>query len=107
MILKILPVLDNLERAMNFKDSKDISSVLQGVEMIKRQIIELFQKEGVKEISTHGSPFDPALHEAAETIVREDVPENTVIEEIRKGYKLGEKVIRPALVKVARASLAN
>jgi molecular chaperone GrpE len=107
MILKILPILDNLERALNFKDFGDASSIFQGVEMIKRQIEEIFSREGVKEIPTNGSAFDPSLHEAAETVIREDVPENTVIEEIRKGYKLGEKVIRPALVKVARASLAN
>lgn len=104
LVLKILPVLDNLERALGFHQAKDVESVLQGVRMIARQLEDTLEKEGVSVIAAAGASFDPALHEAAERVERDDAPEDTVVEEIRKGYKFKEKVIRPALVKVARGS---
>lgn len=90
LILKMLPVLDNLERASeHLKD--------QGIELVLKQFKESLSSEGVTEITAHGQEFNPELHEAVEKVKGE---EGRVVEVLEKGYKLGEKVIRPAKVKV-------
>jgi molecular chaperone GrpE len=106
-VLKFLPILDNFERALAFKGPLEPLSILKGVEMIKKQMEEVFEKEGIVPIQAEGKIFDPSLHEAAESVYTLDFPEDTVVEELRKGYKYKEKVIRPALVKIAKASVLN
>ncbi|MFZ5646672.1 MAG: nucleotide exchange factor GrpE [Bacillota bacterium] len=100
IITALLPVIDNLERALAAKDG-DSGKLAEGVEMIGRQINDILAREGIEIIPTVGEQFNPEIHEA---VMREecgDHPENTVIEEFRKGYTLKGKVIRPAMVKVA------
>lgn len=99
-IEKFLPVVDNFERAVNATEDKE-SSTYKGIEMILKQIIEVMSSIGVVEIPAEGEPFDPNVHSAVMHIEDESCDENVVIEVFQKGYKHGDKVIRPAMVKVA------
>lgn len=99
LILGLLPVLDNLERALLSAES---GSLKEGVEMVARQFREALAKEGVQAIEAMGQPFDPNLHEAIMQEESGEYAEPTVIQEFQKGYRLGERVIRPSMVKVAR-----
>jgi molecular chaperone GrpE len=97
---EFLPVLDSFERALAHATSDDLASDFgQGVLLIERQLADLWQRQGLKEVETAGS-FDPNRHEAVAT-EPSGAPPNSVIEVLRKGYTLGDKLIRPALVKVA------
>ena len=97
---EFLPVLDSFERALAHATSDDLASDFgQGVLLIERQLADLWQRQGLKEVETAGA-FDPNRHEAVATEPSGDPP-NSVIEVLRKGYTLGDKLIRPALVKVA------
>jgi molecular chaperone GrpE len=105
LLLKTLGVLDNLERAVAYQvDSAapvDPKALLMGLKMTYAQFKDLLASEGLQEVKTVGEPFDPALHEAVSTAVAPDVPEGQVVEELQKGYRLGDDLLRPARVKVA------
>ena len=94
-----LPVYDNLERAMKQETADE--AYKKGVEMTMNQLTEVLKKLGVEVIEAQGQPFDPALHNAVMHIEDENFGENTVAEVFQSGFKLGEKVIRFAMVKVA------
>lgn len=98
VVMNLLPVIDNFERAEKFSDDKNVE---EGIALIKKQFIEVLKKIGIEEIEAENQPFDPNLHNAVLHEEREDVAENTVVEVLQKGYKLGDKVIRYAMVKVA------
>ena len=103
LIYELIGVLDNFERAFDSAHKmNDFKSLHQGVEMILKQIHALLKKNGVKKIDCLGKPFDPTTQEAIAHAETNEHPENTVIEEVQKGYLLGEKIIRPAVVKVSR-----
>jgi len=98
----LLPVLDNFERAASAaKVNPDFTAFSQGVDMIFRQLQTALSKEGLTAMEAVGQPFDPNLHEAVLRVDSEEHPENTVVEEIQKGYYLKEKVLRPCMVKVS------
>jgi molecular chaperone GrpE len=102
LVEQLLPVLDNFERAADAAQANpDIAAFSQGVDMIFRQLLTALNKEGLKAIEALGQPFDPNLHEAVLRVESEEHPENTVIEELQKGYYLKEKVLRPCMVKVS------
>lgn len=102
LIIKLLDVVDNLELAIkSCKISKNIQSLLNGVEMVLKELIETLKKEGVEIIECIGENFDPNLHEAVDKIETKDHLNNVIIENIRKGYIRNGKVIRPSMVKVA------
>lgn len=99
----MLPIVDNFERALvSAETSKDFESFAQGVEMIYRQVYALLEKEGLKPIEAVGQPFDPNVHDAIMQVDSDEQPENTVVEELQKGYYLKDKVLRPSMVKVSR-----
>ena len=98
VVMSLLPVIDNFERAEKFSDDKNIE---EGMALIRKQFNEFLKKIGVEEIEAENKPFDPNFHNAVLHEEREDVEENTVVEVLQKGYKLGERVIRHAMVKVA------
>ncbi|WP_028399255.1 nucleotide exchange factor GrpE [Ectobacillus panaciterrae] len=101
LVLDILPALDNFERAMKVEvNDEQAQSLLQGMEMIHRQLVEALVKEGVEAIEAVGQPFDPYLHQAVMQVEDSSYESNTVVEEFQKGYKLKDRVIRPAMVKV-------
>lgn len=97
---KLLPVIDNFERAVDMSDDKE-SSLYKGVEMILKQFLEITASLGVEEIPALGEPFDPNVHSAVMHIEDESCDENVIVEVFQKGYKLGDRVIRPSMVKVA------
>ena len=102
LIGELLPVLDNFERALATARSLFPENVATGIEMIYRQLWHVLAQSGAQPLEAVGKPFDPAFHEAFEQVETDDAPEGTVIEEVQKGYLLHGKVLRPALVKVAR-----
>ena len=101
LIKEFLPVLDDLERAIDSaKVSQDFSSLLEGIKMVYDHFRQILRKKGIEEISAEGEEFDPHLHEAIMRIESDEHPDNIVVEEMRKGYKFKDKVLRPAMVKV-------
>jgi len=94
-----LGVMDNFQLALNAKGSVD--QLRAGVELILKQMDEALRGLNVQPVETVGAQFDPRVHEALGSEEREDVPDHQVIEEIRRGYKLRDKLLRPALVKIA------
>ncbi|MDO8886559.1 nucleotide exchange factor GrpE [Candidatus Oleimmundimicrobium sp.] len=103
IVIKILPVLDNLERALSSaQESGDFKSFKNGVEMVYSQLVDILKKEGLEAINPVGQSFDPREHEALMQIESNEHEEGTVLEAIQKGYFLKGKVLRPAIVKVAK-----
>jgi molecular chaperone GrpE len=101
-IKTLLPVIDSFERALQMKsEGRDFRS---GVELIYKQLQDALGKLGVHAIPAKGEPFDPRYHEAIEMVETSDVPDHEVIEELQRGYKIKERLLRPAMVKVARNS---
>ena len=100
IIKKILPVLDDLERALQNRPADDAWG--SGVELIARKFQNILDVEGVKRIEAAGAEFDPRFHEAISHEHNEDFESGHVIEVVQNGYMLGERVIRPALVRVAQ-----
>ena len=103
VIISILPVLDNLDRALEAADSEDTASIIKGVDMVRRQFIGVLESLGVSIIKTEGEKFDPSLHDASGT-EKVDDPEldGKVITERLKGYRTKERVLRPAQVTVGK-----
>jgi len=102
LVIQLLEVVDELEMAVKAgHDGESVQAVTQGVEITLKKLKRILEIEQVYPIECVGKPFDPSKHNAVAKIERDDVDECTVIEEIRKGYIMKEKVIRPSLVKVA------
>jgi molecular chaperone GrpE len=99
-IKSLLPVIDSLERALQVKS--DAAELRSGVELIYKQLQAALTKLSVSPIVAKGEPFDPHLHEAIELVETSDVPDHQVIEELQRGYKLKDRLLRPAMVKVAK-----
>ena len=103
LIKEMLPVLDNLERAVaSAHNHKDFESFKQGIIMIEKQLVEILKKEGLSKIAAVGKKFDPQQHEILAEEEHEKHPEGIILEELQKGYTLGGKVIRPAMVHVSK-----
>lgn len=104
LIYELLPILDNFEMALHHvKNTTEPRKVIEGIELVERQFHNILEKEGLQVIETKGKKFDPHIHEA---IMHEETDkhlEGFIVEELRKGYTLSGKVIRPAQVKVATA----
>jgi molecular chaperone GrpE len=100
VIRKMLPVLDDLERSLAHRPEND--SWADGMELIARKFRSVLEAEGVTRIDAVGQPFDPNFHEAISSEPNEDVESGHVIEVVQNGYMLGERVIRPAMVRVAQ-----
>ena len=99
IIGSFLPVLDNLEKAATAKTEDE--NMRQGIELVVKQILDIFTKFGVEKIETVGKPFDPEVHEAVSSVQDETLGEKIVKDEFRTGYKIGLKIIRHAMVIVA------
>jgi molecular chaperone GrpE len=104
VIRTILPTLDSFERAI--KAGGEGSDFRNGIELIYRQFQDALQKVGVQPIVAVGQPFDPRLHEAIEMVDTSEVPDHQVVDELQRGYKYKERMLRPAMVRVARNSRA-
>jgi molecular chaperone GrpE len=99
----LLPIMDNLELALSAPAGDDAGAYRKGVELIHRQMADLLRKRGVKAMEAVGTDFDPRFHQAVVHEVSADHREGEVMEELRRGYMLGERLLRPAMVKVAKA----
>lgn len=102
LVLQILPILDNLERALGSASGEGGMGLREGIELIARQFRDVLAKEGVVPIEALGQPFDPNLHHAVMQVEDDEHEEPTVVEEFQKGYRMAERVIRPSVVKVAK-----
>jgi len=103
LILELLEILDNFERAEKAADQKkDFNLLHQGVDMTAKQLHSLLEAKGLKRIMVIGEKFDPHFHEPMEVVEEEGVEEDTIVEEMQAGYTLNSRIIRPAKVKVKR-----
>lgn len=104
---QLLPVMDNLRRALDVEasveanESEEFRHFLHGVELIGKQLSAVLERLGVEPVPTVGRPFDPHVHEAIATEQTDEFAPDTVVQEVQRGYRLGDKLIRPAMVKVA------
>jgi molecular chaperone GrpE len=103
LVARLLPVLDNFELAVSHAEqSRDFDRMLKGVEMVFGELREVMQSEGLVKIEAEGKPFDPERHEAVVAVEQEGAEPGTVVDVVRNGYELRGKVLRPAMVKVAK-----
>jgi molecular chaperone GrpE len=100
LLKELLPILDDLERAMNAAEDHEEAQLEEGVRLVHRSLASLLQRNGVEEIATDGK-FDPHVHEALLAQPAEDREHGDVLDVIQKGYRLGDRVVRPARVIVA------
>jgi molecular chaperone GrpE len=99
-IKSLLPVVDSLERALQVKS--DAAELRSGVELIYKQLLAALGKLSVNPIEAKGEAFDPRYHEAIEMVETNDAPDHQVVEELQRGYKFKDRLLRPAMVKVAK-----
>lgn len=101
LIHKILEVMDNVERGLIYQETMDKQALQHTLRMLLWQLQEVMRGEGLTPVPTLGEAFDPYVHEAIEAVENSDQPEGTIVEEVLKGYRLGDETLRPARVKVS------
>ncbi|MFA6054430.1 MAG: nucleotide exchange factor GrpE [Thermodesulfovibrionales bacterium] len=102
LLYELLTVIDNLELALKHASDEVSTGLIQGVEITYKELMKTLEKFGLTAVEAEGENFDPSVHHAMSQVVRDDVEENIVVEEYRKGYKLKDKVLRPSLVSVSK-----
>ena len=103
LIKKLLPIIDNFERAISSKKSKnEVKKIIDGINIIYNEFGQILKKEGVKELYPKGEMFDPRYHDAIMQIESDKYEEGTVLEVLQKGYILNDNLLRPATVKVSK-----
>jgi len=108
LLIKFLNIHDEFLQALKMaKQSKSENVVIEGLDAILKNFDYLIKSEGLMEIETIGTPFDPNVHDAISSLERDDIPNNTVTNEIRKGYMLNNKVLRPSLVEISKKIVKN
>ncbi|CAM3115984.1 nucleotide exchange factor GrpE [Filibacter tadaridae] len=101
IVTNLIPVLDNFSRALSHEaQSEEATSMMTGMEMIYRNVVDALKSEGLVEIEALGKVFDPNFHQAIMTGTEEDKPSGAILEELQKGYMLKDRVLRPTMVKV-------
>ena len=104
LLRDLLPTTDNLERAVDAaRGGGNGKPIVEGVEMVLRSLLDFLRNHGVVPRESIGQPFDPQFHEAVDHVESADYPPNTVINEFHRGYQVGERILRPARVSVAKA----
>ena len=109
LMQKLIPVMDNFEAALSAVQTSDgdsAKSLLTGISMIHQQLKSVLVEAGLEEIESHGNPFDPNIHEAVSQAESAEHPEGHVMQQLRKGYRLRERLLRPAMVIVAKPPAA-
>lgn len=101
LIRALLPTLDGLERALKHRDASVPEPFYQGMELIHRELRETLTRAGLSAVEAEGKVFDPHVHQAVETVESEEHDDHQIIEEFQRGYKLRQRLLRPAIVKVA------
>jgi molecular chaperone GrpE len=103
LLVEVLPVVDNLERALQAPSGPEAAGYRVGVELIHRQLMDMLRKRGVTPIEALGSDFDPRFHQAVSQETSDAHRDGEVMEELQRGYMLGDRLLRPAMVKVAKS----
>jgi molecular chaperone GrpE len=103
LLEELLPIVDDLERALEVEAGVEAEPYRRGVALIHKQLLDLLARRGVTAIDAVGTAFDPHVHEAVSYEPRPGSAEGEVFEEVRRGYRLGDRLLRPSMVKVARA----
>lgn len=98
---QLLPILDSLDRALK-TDGLSLEDFRNGVELIDRQFHDVLTRLGVEPICAQGQPFDPSIHQAIQMVESTEVPDHHVIDELQRGYRLRDRVLRPAMVRVSQ-----
>jgi len=101
LLRSLVPVLDGFERALKQRDPNVPRSFYEGLEHIHRQFLETLGRAGLESVDTTGQIFDPHLHQAVETVESDEHRDHEIVEELQRGYKLKNRLLRPAIVKVA------
>ncbi len=107
---ELLPVIDNLERALQAvtnADDESVKALYEGVELTLKGFVETLSKHNIEQLDPQGEPFDPQQHEAMSIVENDNVEPNTVLTVVQKGYRLNGRVIRPAMVMVSKGSKAQ
>jgi len=105
LLEKLLPVIDNFELGLDAaRNATDAASVLQGMSMVHRQLQDFIRSQGLEEVPADGEPFDPNKHDAVSQEFSAEVPEGNVIRQVRKGYKLKDRLLRAASVIVSKGA---
>ena len=110
LLEKLIPILDNFELGLEVaKTAPDVSaaSIMQGLSMVQRQLFDFVKEHGITAVEAIGQQFDPKLHEAIGHESHEQVPEGNVISQVRRGYKLADRLIRPAAVIVSKGNFSK
>ena len=107
LLEELLPVLDNFHMGLDAASADAESMIFRGMEMVKKQLDDFLSGQGVEEVSAEGEMFDPAVHEAVSQEDCEASPEGSVLRVVRRGFKMGERLLRPANVVVSRAPQAE
>jgi molecular chaperone GrpE len=103
LLREVLPIVDNLERAVEAaRGGGNGKPIVEGVEMVLRAMLDFLKAQGVSQMNTLGQPFDPQCHEAVDHVASAEHPPNTVVTEFNRGYQMGERLLRPARVSVAK-----
>ena len=104
-----LALLDNIDRAINsfkndtsLKDNKDLNKIIDGIEVVKKDLVSIFKKNGIEPIDCLNKQFDPNFHQAMSEVEDDKVEPGTILQEIQAGYLLGERLLRPSLVSVSK-----
>lgn len=100
-LASLLPVMDGLDLALK-NSAGEKTEIRSGVELVRKQFADALAKLGLREIPAEGEPFDPQLHQAVEVVDTDRVPDHHVFQELQRGYKLKDRLVRPAMVRVAR-----
>src|SRR5688572_1056899 len=104
VLTEVIPILDNFERALQAPSGGDAEGFRKGIELIHKQMLDLLRKRGVKPIEALGADFDPNFHQAVIHEASDQHREGEVMQELQRGYMLGDRLLRPAMVKVAKSS---
>ncbi|HZN60773.1 MAG TPA: nucleotide exchange factor GrpE [Planctomycetota bacterium] len=105
LLRELLPLADDLERVLAAAEKGENPGVLEGIRLVQRELLRIFAKTGVRPIETVGRKFDPEFHEASETVeAPPGVAEGSIVQEVRRGYTIHDRVLRPASVKVSKAA---
>jgi molecular chaperone GrpE len=108
ILKELLPVFDNLDRAMqSAQRATDVKAVADGLSMVAKQFEHTLNRVGIEKVKTVGLPFDPAVHEAIQQVETDEHPPGTVVAEVQPGYLQGEKLVRAAMVVVAKPKSAE
>jgi molecular chaperone GrpE len=108
LLRELLPIVDNLERAVDAaREGGNGQPIVEGVDMVLRSLLDLLKTHGVTQLTSVGQPFDPQRHEAVDQVESAHHPPNTVVNEFHRGYQIGDRLLRPARVAVAKRAGQN